>query len=337
MSNSLYLKFYNPPPALLASGSSRGVELGGSKLILSIDENHNFYNEGTIYTEMSWGEFYNDVIGLDDQIDTFTTQQYESIRDDPKALITAIVKSLEKIMAERKLFYGIGDFEVDAFMNQNTVIPGLKLESGLINKLMDAHKEIRDRERFPKLMKEEAATKFIHITLQGTNKQNIKMSGSSLEDIADRLRFAKGFATGLIVSSNKSANFFIMNDRIVFQEDEVPEFYIDKNGIMIIETGIERERLFPISWFRFDIGIRSLETLELWDEIKNNSLLSDAIEKYNVYVEKLIIDKYMSLAVSEGLEADFEKEFYSLNPAQRKKVLTDMAGAIRELTNKLEE
>lgn len=333
----MYLRFHNPPSALLASGSKKGVELGGSKLILSIDGDHNFYNEGLIYTEMSWAQFYKDVIGLEDQIDTFTTQEFESIREDPEALIDTIVKSLRNIMDEDKLFYGIGDFEVDAFMNQNTVIPGLKLESELINKLMKAHKKTRDRKRFPKLMKEEGETKFINVTIQGTNKQKVRIKGSTLEDIADRLRFAKGFVTGLIVSSQKSANFFIMNDRIVFQEDKAPEFYIDKDCILIIESGIQREKLFPISWFRFDIGIRSLETLELWDEINDNPKLTQIREEYNEYIEELIIEKYKKLAESGEIESDFEKEFYSLNPAQRKKALKDMADTIRQLTKKLDE
>ncbi len=337
MINNLFLRFYNPPAALLASGSKEGVELGGSKLILSIDGDHNFYNEGLIYTEMSWAEFYKDIIGLEDQIDTFTTQEFESIREDPKALVETIVSSIKKIMTQEKLFYGLGDFEVDAFMNQNTVIPGLKLESTLINKLMEAHKEFRDTTKFPKLMKEEANTKFINITIQGTNKERLRIKGKNLEDIADKLRFAKGFATGLIVSSNKSANFFIMNDRIVFKENQEPEFYIDKDCIIIIESGIERKRLFPISWFRFDIGIRSLKTLDLWDEIKDDPNLIQVLNEYNSYIEKLIIKKYITLSTSEDIDTDFEKEFFKLNPAQRRKALKDMLDAIRELTKKLEE
>jgi len=337
MINDLFLRFYNPPTALLASGSKNGVELGGSKLILSIDGSHNFYNEGVIYTEMSWAEFYKDIIGLEDQIDTFTTQEFKSIREDPQALVETIATSLQKIMEEEKLFYGIGDFEVDAFMNQNTVIPGLKLDSNLINKLMDAHKEFRDTTKFPKLMKEEENTKFINITIQGTNKEKVKIKGKNLEDIADKLRFAKGFATGLIVSSQKSANFFIMNDRIVFQEDKEPEFYIDEDCILIIESGIERKKLFPISWFRLDIGIRSLKTLDLWNEIKDDPLLKQVLKEYNAYIEKLIVEKYINLGISEDTEKDFEKEFFRLNPAQRRKALKDMLDAIRDLTKKMEE
>ncbi|MBD3213012.1 MAG: hypothetical protein GF311_10430 [Candidatus Lokiarchaeota archaeon] len=337
MSSYLYLKFFNPPSALLASGSKSGVELGGSKNIISIDTEHNFYNVGTIYTEMSWAEFYRDIEGLEDQIDTFTTKEYKSIQDDPDALVESLVKNIENIIQEKKLFYGIGDFEVDAFMNENTIIPGLELDNELINTLMDAHKKSRNRDQFPTLLKTQENKKYINITIQGQNKDKLQIPGGSLEDIADKLRFAKGFATGLVVSSKKSANLFMMNDRIVFQEDQIPEFYIDQDCITIIESGIERDKLFPISWFRFDIGIRSLETLELWDKIKENEKLKKVLKDYDNYITKLIVDKYISLASPMNLGSDFEKEFLKLNPSQKKKSLRDMAEAIRILTEEYEE
>jgi len=337
MNSDFYLKFFNPPSALLASGSKAGVELGGSKNIISIDKEYNFYNVGTIYTEMSWAEFYNDIEGLEDQIDTFTTKEYKSIQDDPDALVDSLVKILRKIIREKKLFFAIGDFEVDAFMNENTVIPGLELDNELINTLMDAHKKNRDKELFPKLLKTDEDRKYINITIQGKNKKKLQIPGETLEDIADKLRFAKGFATGLVVSSKKSANLFMMNDRIVFQEDETPEFYIDQDCITIIESGLEREKLFPISWFRFDIGIRSLETLELWDQIKDNDKLKTVLEEYDDYITKLIVDKYISLASNNKIGSNLEQEFMELNPSQKKKSLRDMAEAIRILTEKYKE
>ena len=131
----LSIEFINPPKAILASGTKKGVELGGDKSILSVDGKHNLYNEGTIFTEMSWAEFYQEQ-GLEDQIDTFQTTEYTSVRDDPDALVNTIAESMNKIIKNNRIFYGIIDFEVDAFLNQNCVIPGLKLDYGIINKLM---------------------------------------------------------------------------------------------------------------------------------------------------------------------------------------------------------
>jgi len=55
------LDFYNPPLKIFSSSSTKkGVEIGGAKSIISIDSDHNFYNEGNSYTEMSWAAYYDE-------------------------------------------------------------------------------------------------------------------------------------------------------------------------------------------------------------------------------------------------------------------------------------
>ncbi len=329
------VEFYNPPRSLLASGTKKGVELGGDKRILSIDVRHNFYTEGTIFTELSWAEFYQEE-GIEDQIDTFTTTEFKSVRDDPEALVKTIVNSINNIINNKRLFYGIVDFEVDAFMNQNCVIPGLKLDLNIINKLLEAHKKSRDEDLFPKIISDKGGLKKINIEFQGTKKRNLQIPGSKLEDISDLLRRAKGFATGIVCTSRGAANLYIMSDNIVFKEEELSELYIDQENIMIIEMGIQRKLLFPISWFRIDLGIKSLETLEIWDEIKENSLLAKALNDYDNYISTLIYKKYKSVA-SREIGVDLESDFYSMTPQERDKALKDMAEAIRFLTKKYRE
>ena len=170
------IEFYNAPSAILASGSKLGVELGGSKSILSIDRFHNLYSEGTIFSELSWGAFYQEE-GLEDQIDTFETKEYDSVREDPEELVKIIVDSIYNIMNGQRLFYGIVDFEVDAFLNQNTIIPGLKLDYQIINKLLDAHKKTRDKELFPKILSDAKGTKKIKVEFQGAKKVNLHLTG----------------------------------------------------------------------------------------------------------------------------------------------------------------
>lgn len=330
------IEFYRPPKAILASGTKAGVELGGDKSILSVDGQHNLYNEGTIFTEMSWAEFYNEA-GLEDQIDTFQTTEFKSVRDDPKALVKTIVATIEKIIRERKLFYGIADFEVDAFLNQNCVIPGLKLDHEVINKFMEAHKKSRDENLFPEIIIDTAGIKKIKLEFQGTNKKNLRIFGSSLEDISDRLRMTKGFATGIVCTSRGAANLYIMTDNIVFKEEELPELRIDEDNISIIEMGIQRELLFPISWFRIDLGIRSLETLELWTDIKENPQFKKTMENYDNYISKLVFKKYKMVASGEQYGVNLEDDFYNMTPAERRKALRDMADAIKILTKKYKE
>ena len=96
---------------------------------------------------------------------------------------------------------------------------------------------------------------------------------------------AKGFATGIACTSRGAANLYIMTDKIIFKDDDVSELYIDEENLAIIEMGIQRELLFPLSWFRIDLGINSLETLELWSTIKENSKLRKAIEHYEKFLD----------------------------------------------------
>ena len=330
------LDFYNPPSAILASGSRKGVEIGGSKLIVSIDRAHNFFNEGLIYTEMSWAAFYEEK-GLEDQIDTFTTTEYDSIREDPDALVDTIIKTVYQIINNRKIFYGIADFEVDAFLDANvSVIPGLKLDYNIINKLMEAHKKSREKELFPNIL-DERGTRKIRIDFQGNKKHNVHLKGSNLEDLINRLRLAKGFAVGLVCTSRKAANLYIISDNIVFSKEELPELYIDEENIKIIEYGIRKKFLFPISWFRIDVGIRSLETLELWDTIKDNSDLNKALGHYERYINALVYKKFKPVAESQKIGVDLEEDFYTMSPKERKKALKDMEETIKILSEHYKE
>ncbi|MFX1390262.1 MAG: hypothetical protein ACFE9Z_09390 [Promethearchaeota archaeon] len=326
------IEFYNPPSAILASGSKLGVELGGSKAIVSIDNFHNLYTEGNIFTELSWGAFYQEE-GLEDQIDTFETKEFDSVREDPEALMNTIIESIYNIMNNQKLFYGIVDFEVDAFLNQNTVIPGLKLDYAIINKLLDAHKKTRDKELFPKIMSDAKGSKRIKVEFQGKKKKNLHLKGNKLEDLANILRFANGFATGIVCTSRGAANLYVLSDNIVFEEDIIPDLHIDEENLAIIELGIQRELLFPISWFRIDLGIKSLETLDLWDNIKHNVKLNKALERYEKYITSLVYKKFKYMASTDQIGKDFEEEFLEMSPTERRKALRDMAEAIRKLTD----
>ncbi|TFG09127.1 MAG: hypothetical protein EU539_00385 [Promethearchaeota archaeon] len=330
------IEFINPPKAITAAGSKKGVEIGGDKSIVSLDGQHNLHNEGTIFTEMSWAEFYQEK-GLEDQIDSFETTEYSSVRDDPKALVKTIAESIDKIIKNHRVFYGVMDFEVDAFLNQNCVIPGLKLDYGIINKLMEAHKKTRDEDLFPQIITDMKGLRKIKMEFQGTHKKNLNIFGSTLEDLADRIRLAKGFATGIVCTSRGAANLYIMSDNIIFKEDELPEIYIDEENIAIIEMGIQRELLFPISWFRIDIGMRSLETLELWEEIKEDSALKKVLGRYDDYITTLVYKKYKVVASGEEIGTDLEEDFHNMTPAERRKALRDMADAIKLLTKKYKE
>lgn len=332
------LDFYNPPLKIFSSSSTKkGVEIGGAKSIISIDSKHNFYNEGNIYTEMSWAAFYEEE-GLEDTINTFTTTEFDSIREDPEALVDTIVKIIYQIINNQKIFYGIADFEVDAFLDANTtVIQGLKLDYDIINKLLEAHKRTREKGLFPKIISNSEGIIKIKIEFQGRNKTNIHVRGSKLEDFINQLRLAKGFAVGIVCTSRNAANMYIMSDNIVFSKDNIAEMYIDNDNIKVIEYGIKKKLLFPISWFRIDIGLRSLETLELWDQIIDNPELNKALGHYERYINALVYKKFKSQAESQKIGTNSEEDWMNMTPKERKKALRDMEKAIEILNREYKE
>ncbi|KKM74001.1 hypothetical protein LCGC14_1404750 [marine sediment metagenome] len=325
------VEFYNPPSAILATGSKEGVELGGTKLLVSIDARHNLYSEGIVFSELSWGAFYQDE-GLEDQIDTFETREFDSVRENPEGLAETIIEGIYNIINNQKIFYGIFDFEVDAFLNQNTVIPGLKLDYEIINKLLEAHKKTRDKNLFPQLLTDAKGAKRIKIEFQGNKKRNLHLNGNKLEDYAEILRLAKGFATGIVCTSRGAANLYIMSDNLIFKDEELSELYIDSDNLMIIEMGIERELLFPITWFRIDLGIKALETLELWNKIKDFPKLAKALERYDKYISSLVFKKFKVMASVEKIGTNVEDDFYKMSSIERRQALRDMAEAIKKLT-----
>jgi hypothetical protein len=328
--------FYNPPLKIFSSSSSsKGVEIGGAKSIISIDSNHNFYNEGNIYTEMSWAAFYEED-GLEETIDTFTTTEFDSIREDPEALVDTIVKIFYQIINNQKIFYGIADFEANAFLSPS-IFKKLQLDNDIVKKLLEAHKRTRERDLFPKIINDEQGIVKIKIEFQGTKKKNVHIQGSKLEDLINRLRLAKGFAVGIVCTSRNAANMYIMSDNIVFSKDEIAEMYIDNDNLKVIEYGIKKKLLFPISWFRIDIGIRSLETLELWDQIKDHPELNKALGHYERYINALVIKKFKSQAESQKIGTNSEEDWMNMTPKERKKALRDMEKAIKILNREYKE
>ena len=202
---------------------------------------------------------------------------------------------------------------------------------------MEAHKRSREKDLFPKIVTDNQEIKKIKIEFQGNKKTNVHIKGSQLEDLINKLRLAKGFAVGLVCTSRNAANMYIISDNIVFSKDEIAEMYIDDDNIKVIQYGIKKKLLFPISWFRIDIGLRSLETLELWDQIKDNPDIDKALGHYERYINALVYKKFKSIAESQKIGRDSEDDFYNMSPKERKKALKDMEKAIELLDKEYKE
>ncbi len=283
---------------------------------------------------MSWATFYQEE-GIEDQIDTFTTEEFSSVRDDPEKLTERLINAIEKIIREGKVLYGIGDFEVDAFMDENVIIEGLELDYTTVNRLMEAHKKSRDLSLFPNLIRSHLGNR-IRMEFQGESKYLFQITGNKIEDVADKIRNIRGFGVGLVCTSRGAANFYIISDNIVESESEFKDIYIDQDNIDIVFLAIQRELLFPISWFRIDMGIKALETLDLWEEIKENPKLNLTLNRYDEYLQNLLYRKYKPMSEARSGKS-IEKDFYDMTPEEKEHALDEMKKAIGILDKHLDE
>lgn len=335
------IEFNNPPPALFMKGSKTQTDVGGSRVFVSIDENHNFYNEGDIFNELSWAIFDEEV---DDQIEFIYPQKYESCREDPDALIKRITTTLYNIINQGRLYYGIIDFEVDAFMNMNPMSllkkdpdedDDIELGDDLLNILNETHKENREKDEFSSIVNKVKDLNKLDLYFEGSGAINLQYPGPNLEDYGEKLRLAKGYAIGVVCISEDGIIFYIISENVVFSEEEIQEHRIDHDNLKQIKKDITKKKLFsrnkvlfPISWFRIDIGLRSFETLDLYGEINDNADLEKAFNYYDRYISGLIYKKYKPEEITGTLTME---KFLKLSPRQRTKIFRDLIGALREL------
>ena len=146
----------------------------------------------------------------------------------------------------------------------------------------------------------------------------------------------------IVCTSEKAVSLYIISENIVFDEESIQEHRIDDKNLKQIEKDFTKKKfftgkkvLFPISWFRADIGLRSFETLDLWNEIKDDPELQKAFNYYDRYISGYIYKKFKP---EEIKDLNLTREaFLALSPRQRTKVMKDLIVAIRELTRLYKE
>ena len=149
------IRFYNPPPVLLARGNSKETEIGGARSIIAMDKDHNLHVVENIFSELSKAKFW-DEPGLENEIENVTpVHQDDSAVYDEQVLIERITSAFEKMKKNRWIFFGIAGFESNAFVTNQFV----DLTEEQRELLQEAHTRIRNQQHFPKL--EEAVKKLV--------------------------------------------------------------------------------------------------------------------------------------------------------------------------------
>ncbi len=286
-------KFLNPSPALLPKGTRHYVELAGSKSFLAIDEEKDFINIRNIFDELSLGEYWRDT-KISSQIEKLTIKHEDAeALYDTNILIERITSTLDDIISKGLIFLGIASFEGNAF--ETSVFNEMDLSWGEQETLMNLYKEKRLEESFPDVRKGLIdLNEYVECNWFGTASKYFTLPGKkNLNEIAAMLYPYSGNVSGIVAVAQGAANFIILTDSFLKSNSiDTGEIRIDKDNLNqmfhLIKKGILAA---PISWFKIDLGLKSLEVLAGWDEIKDLEPIKRAQEKYLEYHKNLIKQK----------------------------------------------
>jgi len=282
------LKFYNPPTALLSKGTKMGVEIGGSLCVLAMDQEQNLHNVKTIFSELSWNEFWKDE-EISDQIESITVMHDDTKSlFNPDELLNRLIDAFNIIQARQWIFFGLADFESNSFQ-QGMFIEGLDYQ--YIKRLMQEHKRIRDHSKFPELINEQmlkSGNAFIYSKFYGRGSDYIHYQpDTTLYTIFNKTKSISGNIAGIVCTSEGAANFYILSENVHLLIDR-SEYRIDVKTLEYVFEYIKKNIIFPISWFKINIGLASLKILEQWDQIKDNDNLKKTLFQYFKYVNSTL-------------------------------------------------
>jgi hypothetical protein len=325
------VKLYYPPAALLPMANREFVELAGAKCILAMNEEKQLFVISNVFSEVSWGEFWKEA-AISDQIEKITVKHDDSDAIyDPQSLADRIKSAFEKIIENRLLFFGVASFEGNAF--ETVVFDEMEISREESDKLMNLYKSKRVGNAFPNIKKGQ----YCEINFFGEasvyfslpNKKNIK-------EIASTIQSYEGNASGIVAVAQGAANFIILTENIgkcvidcetrIDRKNLTQMFHLLKKGILAA----------PISWFKIDLGLRGIETLENWEEIKDSDEIRTVKRNYFEYLHGIIAGT--STKSEESILADDIGKPIDLRRMNDVEILTDLdniMGALNEL-NELE-
>jgi len=296
------VKFYYPPAALLPQASSESVELAGAKCIIAIDEERQFYNIMNIFNEKSLGIFWKEA-AISDQIEhlKIISEDAEALYD-PSVLEERIVKVINKVINQGLILFGVANFEGNAFESTVPFEEFNSLSEEDSQKLTNLHKVSRMRNAFPDVKQ----GKFVEINFFGkANKLFLFPNKKNIHEIASMMYPYKGNATGIVAVAQGAANFIILTSNMFGKSSDIQ---IDQEILEQMFKLLKKDVLkSPISWFKFDLGLKGLEKLEGWNEIKGNKKVKEAIQKYKNYLQGLIVERSEKTPLEKILEEDLGK------------------------------
>ncbi len=266
-------KLFKPHKVLLATGDKTGTFIGMALNMLSIDKNLNLHTVSDLFSELSWGIYYNDP-EINDQYDDFDIIKRDDEARDPAISVERICEGFENIIQSKQIFFGLASFEVNAF--EAPIFDDISLSEQKLDVLMEAHKQARQI-GFPTIQK----GNHIQCEFKGNLKKWMSFQDpKKFSRIAAEITQKDISLFGIAATSQAAATFFIL--RTLDGEDRKGS--VDERTFEVLMKGIRNKQIAPVSWFKLDLGLKSIETLEHWDHIKENPDFQKIKRKYAQYL-----------------------------------------------------
>jgi len=245
-----------------------------------------------------WGKFYKDLEGTP-QIEDFVAMDEKDITD-PSQFEDIIQKAFLNIRKNNTLFVGLIEIEGNGF--EAKIFEECPVLSADIKKLMNIHIQRRETAKFPEISQEG----FIDIKFYGQNREiidnpNIQGVLDIAKELSEDPRYAKGTLTGIVCVKQDAAYFFILSNNFDQMDILEPKYSIDNVTLNKMYEMVEHEGLIPVSWFKIRFGFQALDSLFLWQDIKEGPIGSMIQENYQKYISHLMQSKASEDALKEKI------------------------------------
>jgi hypothetical protein len=314
-------RLYSPPLSLLSKANKQGVDIGGSLSLVAMDKDHNLHILENIFSELSWGEFWKEK-EISDQIENISVKftDNESLFD-PAELLRRLINSFAKIRANNWIFFGIANFESNSFADAKL----LDLDFETVERLIKEHKRVRDADKFPMLLDERTSQGgYITLFFLGQTFDYFQYSPDvTLWTIADKIKPITGNARGIVCTSQGAANFYLLSDNLRPLTGST-SYRIDSQTLEDAFNSMRNNVIFPITWFKIDLGLSSLKTLDKWNDIKNDMSLKQSLLGYFQYLNTTLKQQHEEASKKKDEDEVHEVEVSKMTDAEKERDLKAM-------------
>jgi len=282
LDSSAISELYNPPKILHVHADKTGTAIGGASVILATDVGKNIYCVEEIRNSVSWGQYF----GTNGES---TQTVFDDIKDNtffeienPYQLVEIYNKSLQRIMKNSQLMFGLLEIESNAF--ELNLFQELDLSESDLKRIRHVYHKKSNAGLFPKLVENHIKLRWFGIGSEYfTNDECL-----GILDLAKKFQsnpiYNGGSCAGIICLDKESAYFYILTNTFSKGFTNI----IDKTTLGLMFENITQTDLAPFGFFKINLGLDILKQHNYWGIAQKYTSLMYNIDNYKNYLGDLL-------------------------------------------------